>query len=68
MSIYKSIKTKKIVIASDHAGFELKESIKSFLKKKRKKILDLGTQKRTSSNSLCQKNTRKNYHTQNFNR
>tara|TARA_Y100000590_G_scaffold38025_1_gene40881 strand:- start:174 stop:605 length:432 start_codon:yes stop_codon:yes gene_type:complete len=34
---------KKIFLASDHAGFELKESIKNFLIKKRKKVLDLGT-------------------------
>ena len=34
---------KKIILASDHAGFELKEEIKKFLIKKRKKVLDLGT-------------------------
>ena len=33
----------KVVIASDHAGFKLKETIKKFLIKKRKKVLDLGT-------------------------
>jgi ribose 5-phosphate isomerase B len=38
----------KIYIASDHAGFKLKEKIKSFLIKKRKKVLDLGT-KNTNS-------------------
>ena len=32
-----------IFLASDHAGFELKEVIKKFLIKKRKKVLDLGT-------------------------
>jgi ribose 5-phosphate isomerase B len=32
-----------IVLASDHAGFFLKEDIKNFLIKKRKKVLDLGT-------------------------
>ena len=37
------MKVKKVVLASDHAGFMLKESIKKFLVKKRKKILDLGT-------------------------
>jgi len=37
------MKIKKIILASDHAGFNLKESIKKFLLKKRKKILDLGT-------------------------
>ena len=35
-------------MASDHAGFELKEAIKRFLIKKRKKVLDLGT-KNTNS-------------------
>ena len=34
---------KKIILASDHAGFKLKEDIKKFLTKKRKKVLDLGT-------------------------
>ena len=32
-----------MVIASDHAGFKLKEEIKNFLIKKRNKVLDLGT-------------------------
>ena len=41
-------KPKKIVLASDHAGFKLKEEIKKFLIKKRKKVLDLGT-KNTNS-------------------
>ena len=35
-------KNENIVIASDHAGYKLKESIKKFLIKKRKKVLDLG--------------------------
>ena len=39
----RKIKSKKVVLASDHAGFELKEEIKKFLIKKRKKVLDLGT-------------------------
>ena len=39
---------KRIVLASDHAGFKLKEEIKKFLIKKRKKVLDLGT-KNTNS-------------------
>ena len=39
----KKIKSKKIILASDHAGFNLKEVIKKFLIKKRKKVLDLGT-------------------------
>ena len=33
---------KNIILASDHAGFKLKEVIKNFLIKKRKKVLDLG--------------------------
>ena len=44
----RKIKSKKVVLASDHAGFKLKEEIKKFLIKKRKKVLDLGT-KNTSS-------------------
>jgi len=39
----RKIKSKKVVLASDHAGFKLKEEIKIFLIKKGKKILDLGT-------------------------
>jgi len=37
-----------IVLASDHAGFRLKEEIKKFLIKKKNKVLDLGT-KNTNS-------------------
>ena len=36
---------RKILIASDHAGFKLKEIIKKFLSKKKIKILDLGPSK-----------------------
>ena len=32
-----------MVLASDHAGFKLKEEIKKFLIKKKRKVLDLGT-------------------------
>ena len=39
----KKTKSKKVVLASDHAGYRLKEEIKKFLIKKRKKVLDLGT-------------------------
>ena len=39
----KNIKIKNIILASDHAGFKLKEQIKNFLIKKRRKVLDLGT-------------------------
>ena len=44
----RNIKSTRVIIASDHAGFKLKEEIKKFLIKKRKKVLDLGT-KNTSS-------------------
>tara|TARA_B100001123_G_C15036339_1_gene917567 strand:- start:438 stop:869 length:432 start_codon:yes stop_codon:yes gene_type:complete len=37
------MKIKRVILASDHAGFKLKESIKEFLLNKRKKVLDLGT-------------------------
>ena len=37
-----------MVLASDHAGFKLKEEIKKFLIKKKEKVLDLGT-KNTNS-------------------
>ena len=39
----RKIKSKKVVLASDHAGFKLKEEIKKFLIKKKKKVIDLGT-------------------------
>jgi ribose 5-phosphate isomerase B len=45
---YRKAKAEKVILASDHAGFKLKEEIKKFLIKKRKKVLDLGT-KNTSS-------------------
>ena len=45
---HKKIKSEKVVIASDHAGFRLKETIKKFLIKKRKKVLDLGTKNKNS--------------------
>ena len=45
----RKIKSKKIFLASDHAGFKLKEEIKKFLIKKREKVLDLGTK---SANSV----------------
>ena len=44
----RKIKSKKVGLASDHAGFKLKEEIKKFLIKKREKVLDLGT-KNTNS-------------------
>ena len=33
---------KRIILASDHAGYKLKERIKKFLLNKKKKVLDLG--------------------------
>ena len=48
MTIKKKIKNNLIILASDHAGFNLKESIKSFLKRKKYKFLDLGV-KNTNS-------------------
>ena len=36
---------RKILIASDHAGFKLKEIIKKFLSKKKIKLVDLGLSK-----------------------
>ena len=43
MTTDRKIKSNKVFLASDHAGFKLKEEIKKFLIKKRKKVLDLGT-------------------------
>ena len=43
MQTIKNIKKKKILLASDHAGYELKEIIKKSLKKKGLRVLDLGT-------------------------
>ena len=43
------MKIKSVILASDHAGFNLKKEIKKFLIKKRKKVLDLGTK---NSNSV----------------
>jgi len=46
VNIKKNIK--RIVLASDHAGYKLKEEIKKYLIKKRIKILDLGTKNMNS--------------------
>ena len=43
VAIDRKIKVKNIILASDHAGYKLKEDIKFFLIKKRKKVMDLGT-------------------------
>ena len=48
MERYRKAKPEKVILASDHAGFKLKEEIKKFLIKKRKNVLDLGT-KNTNS-------------------
>ena len=39
----RKIRSKRVVLASDHAGFNLKEEIKKFLVKKKREVLDLGT-------------------------
>ena len=44
----RKINSKRVLLASDHAGFKLKEEIKKFLIKKRKKVLDLGTKSSSS--------------------
>ena len=44
----RKIKSTRVILASDHAGFKLKEEIKKFLIKKRKKVLDLGTKSASS--------------------
>ena len=43
MANNRNIKINRVILASDHAGFKLKEEIKNFLIKKRNKVLDLGT-------------------------
>ena len=48
MERYRKIKSKKVILASDHAGFKLKEEIKKFLIKNKKKVTDLGTKKTSS--------------------
>ena len=48
MDRYKKAKLERVILASDHAGFKLKEVIKKFLIKKRRKVLDLGTKNSTS--------------------
>ena len=48
MERYRKTKSKRVILASDHAGFKLKEVIKKFLIKKRRKVLDLGTKNSSS--------------------
>ena len=61
------MKDKNVVIASDHAGFNLKEKIKSFLIKKGNNVIDLGAKNSNSvdypdyAHLLCKKiNSTKN--------
>ena len=68
MKLKHNFLTKNIVIASDHAGFSLKESIKKELKKRNFKILDLGTKNENKSvdypiyaKKLAKKINSKNY-------
>ncbi len=64
----KKNKIKNIILASDHAGFKLKEKIKDFLIKKRNKVLDLGTNNNKSvdypdfAHRLSKKMKKKNNH------
>ena len=48
MATDKKKKIKRVLLASDHAGFKLKDKIKRFLIKKGNTVLDLGT-KNTNS-------------------
>ena len=48
MTIDRKKKINKIILASDHAGFKLKEKIKSFLIRKGNSIVDLGTNNNNS--------------------
>ena len=48
MQLIKALKVKKIFLASDHAGFDLKEDIKKFLINKKKNISDLGPKNKDS--------------------
>ena len=42
------MKVQKVFLASDHAGFLLKQTISNFLKRKGIKILDLGPENKNS--------------------
>jgi len=48
VNLQKKINTAKIVIGSDHAGFDLKEAVKKYLTKSKKKYMDLGTYSKNS--------------------
>ena len=40
--MHKDVNTKTIILASDHAGFALKEAVKSFLESKKYQVVDVG--------------------------
>jgi len=42
---HKDMEINRVILASDHAGFKLKEQIKIYLRKKKYKFLDLGPYK-----------------------
>ena len=48
MERYRKAKSERVILASDHAGFKLKEEIKKFLIKDKKIVMDLGTKKTSS--------------------
>ena len=49
MTIYRTNSIKKIFLASDHAGFKLKEKVKKFLVKRGENVIDLGTNNSNST-------------------
>lgn len=46
-------KLKTIVLSSDHAGFELKEAFKNYLKQKKYQVIDLGVFEKEVSSSYA---------------
>ena len=49
MTIYRTNRIKNIFLASDHAGFKLKEKVKKFLVKRGENVIDLGTKNSNST-------------------
>ena len=49
MTIYRTNRIKNIFLASDHAGFKLKEKVKKFLVKRGENVIDLGTNNSNST-------------------
>lgn len=45
---------KKIILASDHGGFELKEKMKEYVKSRGYEVIDLGTNNETESVSYAE--------------